>query len=145
MVLLVFAGTLLLAALVSGLAARSVLSTAVLFLVAGFLMGDGVLGVLSLQPGDPIVSTFTELALFAVLFTEGMHVGLRDIAGAWRAARSCSACRSRCSRPPCWPMSLPGCPGWRPSCSAQHSVPRTRSSPRRSSDERTCRGGCGGF
>ena len=65
--LLAFAVTLLLAVLLSSLAQRSVLSTAVLFLVAGFVLGEGVLGVLHFDPEDPVVAGFTELALFSVL------------------------------------------------------------------------------
>jgi len=42
---LVFAIALLLAVLVSERAERSVLSTAVLFLVAGFIVSDGMLGI----------------------------------------------------------------------------------------------------
>ncbi len=82
--LLVFSITLLAAVLVSELADRSVLSTAVLFLVAGFLAGEGVLGVLQLRPDNPVVARFAELALFSVLFSDGMKVGLRDLASAWR-------------------------------------------------------------
>jgi len=81
---LAFAVVLLLAVLVSGLAHRSVLSTAVLFLVAGFLLGDGMLGVLPIDTGDPLVADFAELALFSVLFTDGMRIGLRDLRSAWR-------------------------------------------------------------
>lgn len=82
--LLAYSSVLLLAVLVSAFAHRTVLSTAVLFLVAGFVLGDGVTGVLALQPADPIVSTLAELALFAVLFTDGMRVGWRDLTSAWR-------------------------------------------------------------
>ncbi|HZD18581.1 MAG TPA: cation:proton antiporter [Actinomycetota bacterium] len=82
--LLVFAATLLVAVLISGLAHRTVLSTAVLFLAAGFLAGTGVSDLLPLAPDDRLVETLAELALFAVLFTDGMRVGLRDLAGAWR-------------------------------------------------------------
>jgi NhaP-type Na+/H+ or K+/H+ antiporter len=82
--LLVYAVILLLAVLVSALAHRTVLSTAVLFLVAGFVIGDGVTGVVSLGPDDEIVSSLAELALFAVLFTDGMRVGWRDLTSAWR-------------------------------------------------------------
>ena len=46
--LLVFALVLLLGVLISGLANRSVLSTAVLFLTAGLVLGEGSLGVLEL-------------------------------------------------------------------------------------------------
>ncbi len=82
--LLVFALVLLVGVLVSGLAHRSVLSTAVLFLLAGFLLGDGVTGVLDLAPGDALVGTLAELALFTVLFTDGQRVGIRDLTSAWR-------------------------------------------------------------
>ncbi|TDC04312.1 sodium:proton antiporter [Nonomuraea longispora] len=81
---LAFAGMLMLAVLLSSLANRTILSTAALFLVAGFLLGDGALGVVSLQPGDDLVATLAELALFAVLFTDGMRVGWKDLRGAWR-------------------------------------------------------------
>jgi sodium/hydrogen antiporter len=81
---LVFAVVLLLAVLVSELARRSVLSTAVLFLVAGFLVGDGMLNLLRLGPDVPLVGQFAELALFSVLFTDGMQAGVRDLTRAWR-------------------------------------------------------------
>ncbi len=84
MLLLAFSATLLVAVLVSSLAHRTILSTAVLFLAAGFVLGDGATGVLTLAPDDPIVSVLAELALFAVLFTDGMRVGWRDLTSAWR-------------------------------------------------------------
>jgi NhaP-type Na+/H+ or K+/H+ antiporter len=80
----VFASVLLVAVLFSELAHRTVLSAAVLFLVAGFLVGEGVLDLVPLQPSDPLVSRVAELALFAVLFTDGMRIGVRDLATAWR-------------------------------------------------------------
>ena len=82
--LLAYSVVLLLAVLVSALAHRTVLSTAVLFLVAGFVFGGGVTGVLSLQPQDEIVAVLAELALFAVLFTDGMRLGWPDLVSAWR-------------------------------------------------------------
>ncbi len=81
---LVFAITLLIAVLVSELADRSVLSTAVLFLVAGMATGKDALGVLSLRPDDPVVDVFAELALFSILFTDGMRVGVQELIAAWR-------------------------------------------------------------
>ena len=84
MLLLCFAGLLLVGVLVSELAHRTVLSTAVLFLVGGIVLGPGVTGVLAFEPGNPVVSTLAELALFAVLFTDGMRVGLADLREAWR-------------------------------------------------------------
>jgi NhaP-type Na+/H+ or K+/H+ antiporter len=83
-VLLTFALTLLVAVLVSGLAHRTVLSTAILFLAAGFAVGGGALDLVFLQPHDPLVSSLEELALFSVLFTDGMRVGVRDLASAWK-------------------------------------------------------------
>ncbi len=82
--LFVFALTLLAAVLVSDLADRSVLSTAVLFLLAGVVAGEGLLGAISLRPNAPAVAILAELALFSVLFTDGMRVGLKDLASAWR-------------------------------------------------------------
>lgn len=81
--LVVFAAVLLLGVLVSALAHRTVLSTAVLFLAAGFALGDEALGVLSVA-GTGLVETLAELALFAVLFTDGMRVGFADLRSAWR-------------------------------------------------------------
>ncbi|MGW3351802.1 cation:proton antiporter [Nonomuraea rubra] len=82
--LIAFACVLLLAVLLSSLAHRTILSTAALFLVAGFVLGDGVLGVVSLRPGDDLVATLAELALFTVLFTDGMRVGWAELRSAWR-------------------------------------------------------------
>ncbi|NUW44537.1 cation:proton antiporter [Nonomuraea rhodomycinica] len=79
-----FACVLLLAVLLSSLAHRTILSTAALFLVAGFVLGDGVLGVVSVKATDPLVGTLAELALFAVLFSDGMRVGWQDLRAAWR-------------------------------------------------------------
>jgi NhaP-type Na+/H+ or K+/H+ antiporter len=79
-----FACVLLLAVLLSSLAHRTILSTAALFLVAGFVLGDGALGVVSLTASDPLVVTLAELALFAVLFSDGMRVGWHDLRSAWR-------------------------------------------------------------
>ncbi len=81
---LIFAGTLLAAVLLSGVAERTVISTAVLFLLVGFLAGDGVSDLLVLRPEDPLVTRLAELALFSVLFTDGMRVGARDLVSAWR-------------------------------------------------------------
>jgi len=81
---LVFAIALLLAVIISERAERSVLSTAVLFLVAGFIVSDGMLGIVVITPRDPAVAVLAELALFSVLFTDGMRVGLKDLTSAWQ-------------------------------------------------------------
>ncbi|HXV81027.1 MAG TPA: cation:proton antiporter [Candidatus Binatia bacterium] len=79
--LLVFAVTLLVAVFLSEIARRSILSTAVLFLLAGFIAGMGEW--ISVTSSDPVVSEFSRLALFSVLFTDGMRVGVRDLVSAW--------------------------------------------------------------
>ena len=82
--LLAFSVLLLIGVLLSGIAHRTILSTAVLFLVGGFVLGAGVLGVLDFAPDDPLVSGLASLALFAVLFTDGQKVGWQDLRRAWR-------------------------------------------------------------
>ena len=82
--LLCFAVLLLFGVLISERAQRTVLSTAVLFLVGGFLLGPGVFDVIAVSSGDPVVSGLAELALFSVLFTDGMRVGFKDLRRAWR-------------------------------------------------------------
>ncbi|MEV4477382.1 cation:proton antiporter [Nonomuraea sp. NPDC049504] len=81
---LCFAVVLFAAVLISGLARRTVLSTAALFLVAGFVLGGGGVSILELSGDHSGVRTVTELALFSVLFTDGMHTGFGDLRRAWR-------------------------------------------------------------
>lgn len=81
-ILVVFSLTLLFAVLVSELADRSVLSTAVIFLLVGFL--THFFGFAPLPPRSSVVALLTEFALFAVLFTDGMHIGLRELRQAWQ-------------------------------------------------------------
>ncbi len=82
--LFVFALTLFLAVLVSGLAERSILSTTVLFLVAGMLVGPSGFGLVRLDPQAPVVSEIATVALFSTLFTGGMRLGIRDLIETWR-------------------------------------------------------------
>jgi len=83
MLAFIFALTLLAAVLISELADRSVLSTAVLFLLTGFVAGEGVLNTVSLGPNDPAVAILAELALFSILFTDGMRLGGKELVSAW--------------------------------------------------------------
>jgi NhaP-type Na+/H+ or K+/H+ antiporter len=80
----VFGVALLVAVLLSGLAARTVLSTSFLFLVGGALVSDGFLGLIHITPDSEIVSATADLALFAVLFTDGMHVSLPKLRANWK-------------------------------------------------------------
>jgi NhaP-type Na+/H+ or K+/H+ antiporter len=84
LLLLVYAVTLLVAVLISAQAHRTVLSTAVLFLVVGIAVGEGSLDWIPLQADDPIVFGLAQAALFVVLFTDGMRVGWADLRSAWR-------------------------------------------------------------
>ncbi|WP_309054838.1 cation:proton antiporter [Streptomyces sp.] len=80
----VFGAALLVAVLLSGLAARTVLSTSLLFLVGGALVSDGFLGLIHISPESEIVSVTADLALFAVLFTDGTHVSFGKLRANWR-------------------------------------------------------------
>lgn len=72
--LLVFSLCLLLAVLISQRAERTVLSTAVLFLLTGMVAASPALHLLTIKAFDPIVQHLAELALFSVLFTDGMKL-----------------------------------------------------------------------
>ncbi|MFN2155182.1 MAG: cation:proton antiporter, partial [Anaerolineae bacterium] len=83
-ILIAFAATLLLAVLVSGMAQRSVLSAAVLFLIIGFVVGRGVFHVAPFEPNNPLVYWLATATLYSVLFTDGMRVGVSDLISTWR-------------------------------------------------------------
>jgi sodium/hydrogen antiporter len=81
--LLAYAITLVIAVLISGLAEETILSVAVLFLACGFLLGSGVFGMVP-QTNPEVLRTIAEIALFSVLFTDGMKTGgLRKLAKRW--------------------------------------------------------------
>lgn len=82
--ILTFGVVLLVTVALSGLAARSVLSTALVFLVAGALVGPGFLGLIQVSPTSPAVSTLADLALFTVLFVDGGRLPLRELRAGWR-------------------------------------------------------------
>ncbi|MGH9523346.1 MAG: cation:proton antiporter [Terriglobales bacterium] len=81
--LLAFAITLVVAVLISNIAERSVLSVAVFFLGAGMLLGTRVFGTIP-QANSAVLRTLAEIALFSVLFTDGMRTGgIREIRSHW--------------------------------------------------------------
>jgi sodium/hydrogen antiporter len=82
--LLAFALALLIAVYLSGLAARSPISTSLVFLIAGFLVGPGALNLIQVQPSDPGVDLFIKVALVTVLFTDGMEINVEDLRSVWR-------------------------------------------------------------
>ena len=82
--ILVFAVALFLAALISELADRSIVSTTVLFLVVGFVAGPQLLGLIELAPQSHVLSRLAEFAMFTVLFTDGMELAKKDLLRSWR-------------------------------------------------------------
>ncbi|MFR9752369.1 cation:proton antiporter [Nocardia sp. 004] len=81
---LVFGVVLLVSVSLSGVAARTVLSTALLFLVAGAVIGQGGLGVVTITPEDGLVAVLADVALFTVLFTDGQRANLPALREGWR-------------------------------------------------------------
>jgi NhaP-type Na+/H+ or K+/H+ antiporter len=81
--LLIFGVALLLAALISELADRSIVSTAVLFLAAGFAVGPGGFGLMKVDPQSPVVARLADFALVAVLFNDGAKLGWSELRSTW--------------------------------------------------------------
>ncbi|TCO58311.1 cation:proton antiporter [Actinocrispum wychmicini] len=81
---LAFGVVLLISVSLSGVAARTVLSTALLFLLAGALIGQGGFGLVHVAPGDPLVTGLADVALFTVLFTDGQRASLPALREGWR-------------------------------------------------------------
>ena len=81
--LAVLGGMLVVGALLAGLARRSFLSLTALFVVAGFLLGDGGLGVLDLDPRSGFVGSLAVVALIVILFRDGVEVEAEMLQRAW--------------------------------------------------------------
>ncbi|WP_245975940.1 cation:proton antiporter [Amycolatopsis palatopharyngis] len=81
---LAFGIVLLISVSLSGVAARTILSTALLFLLAGALIGQGGLGLVEIGTQDPLVSSLADIALFTVLFTDGQRANVRALRENWR-------------------------------------------------------------
>ena len=95
---LVLGGLLIVGALTAGLAHRSFLSMTAVFVVAGFVLGDGGLGVLEFDAESGFVVQLATVALIVILFRDGIEVEARDAPdarGACRSASWSSRCRSR--------------------------------------------------
>ena len=75
-------GLLVLGALVSGLARRSFLSLAAVFVLAGFLLGEA--GVLRFQEDSGFVSGLAATALIVILFRDGLEVEGELLRGHWQ-------------------------------------------------------------
>lgn len=70
----VLGGLLLIGALLSGLARRSMLSLTAIFVLLGFLLGEGALGVLQFKPNSGLVADLATTALIVILFRDGLEV-----------------------------------------------------------------------
>ena len=81
--LLVLGGLLVVGALISGLAHRSVLSLTAVFVVAGFALGAGGAGILRFDPASGFVTDLAVLALVVILFRDGLEVEEEMLQTAW--------------------------------------------------------------
>ena len=81
--LAVFGGLLVAGALISGLARRSFLSLTAAFVGVGFLLGEGGLEVLNLDPTSQFVQGLAVVALIVILFRDGLEVEEEMLQEAW--------------------------------------------------------------
>jgi NhaP-type Na+/H+ or K+/H+ antiporter len=81
---LVFGGLLIAGALASGLAHRSFLSMTAVFVVAGFLLGEGGFEVLDFDAESAFVEDLATVALIVILFRDGLEVEAEMLQTAWR-------------------------------------------------------------
>jgi NhaP-type Na+/H+ or K+/H+ antiporter len=83
-VVLVFGAVLIGSALLSGIARRSALSLTALFVVVGFALGAGGLGVLHFDARSPFVADLAVVALIVILFRDGLEVEAEMLQSHWR-------------------------------------------------------------
>lgn len=143
---LAYGVVLLISVSLSGLAARTVLSTALLFLVAGALLGPGGFGIVTQSAEDEIVAVLADIALFTVLFTDGQRASVPALREGWRlSGRALGlgmplamigiAIPAHYLANLDWPTSF---------LLGRFCLPPTRCSPRRWSDAATSRYACAG-
>jgi NhaP-type Na+/H+ or K+/H+ antiporter len=78
-------GLLLVAgALLAALSRRSVLALTAVFVIAGFVLGDGVTGALHFSAGSGFVSELATVALIVILFRDGLEVEGELLQSHWR-------------------------------------------------------------
>ena len=80
----VLGGLLVLGALLSGLARRSVLSLAAVFVLAGFVLGEGATGVLHFKASSGFVTDLATVALIVILFRDGLEIDAELLQREWR-------------------------------------------------------------
>ena len=82
--MLVLGGLLVLGALLAGVARRSFLSLTAVFVVAGFVLGPEVFGVLWFDSRSGFVGSLATVALIVILFRDGLEVEAEMLQRAWR-------------------------------------------------------------
>ncbi|MGO9490592.1 MAG: cation:proton antiporter [Solirubrobacteraceae bacterium] len=80
----VLGGLLILGALLSGIAHRSTLSLAAVFVLAGFVLGQGGIGVLDLKASSGFVADLASVALIVILFRDGLDVDAEFLQRDWQ-------------------------------------------------------------
>src|SRR5437763_6432129 len=70
-------------ALLSGVAHRSALSLSALFVLAGFILGSGALGVLHFDPSSKFVGDLATIALVVILFRDSIEVEAEMLQAHW--------------------------------------------------------------
>jgi NhaP-type Na+/H+ or K+/H+ antiporter len=81
--LLVFGALVMLGALASGIARRTVLSLTAVFVVAGFVLGRGGVGALHFHARSPFVADLAIVALIVILFHDGLEVDAELLQTHW--------------------------------------------------------------
>jgi len=71
---LALGGLLVIGAWLSGLARRSFVSLTAVFVLAGFVLGDGATGALHLDARSPFIAELATVALIVILFRDGLEV-----------------------------------------------------------------------
>src|SRR2546423_1036873 len=82
-VTVVLGGMLVLGALISGLARRSLLSLTAVFVLGGFVLGKGGFDVIVVDPRSGCVSSLATVALIVILFRDGLAVDAEMLQTAW--------------------------------------------------------------
>ena len=81
---LVLGALLMAGAVLSGIVRRSFLSLTAVFVLAGFALGKGGLGVLEFDATSGFVSALATVALIVILFRDGLEVEAEMLQTAWR-------------------------------------------------------------
>jgi sodium/hydrogen antiporter len=80
----VLGGLLVIGSLLSGLAKRSILSLTAVFVVAGFLLGEGALHVVDFRASSGLVDDLATTALIVILFRDGLEVDSELLQREWQ-------------------------------------------------------------